>query len=276
MNKYTKMTLMRSAGRQERRDEDRREYDRPGMRGGYGEPESRFRDRDGREHYDDGRFAPMSRGGDRMPMDRIPMDRVGYPRADYMEPYSHHGTGWPMTPYVPPVYQREDWQTREEHWPREDYRPMNKIGFSVGGEMERLPRELGHEYRASAGYDHTEEMAHHPGGGFEMVGHPKSIPAFSRQMAEEWTKSMENADGSKGPHFSLEKIKQEMEQRGIKCDLYKFWAVINSIWSDDVTVAKKHNVNTMDYYIDRALAWLKDEDAVQDKAAAYYTYVFKR
>ena len=131
MNKYTKMQLMRSAGRQERRDVERRDYDRPDMRDGYSGPEDRFRDRDGRWHYDDGRFAPTSRGGE---YGGRPMDRGGYsyPRAEYMEPYSHY----PMTPYVPPVYQREGWQTRE------DYRPMNKIGFSVDGEMERLPREL--------------------------------------------------------------------------------------------------------------------------------------
>ena len=61
MDKYLKMRLMRTA---QRREDDRQGYDRPDMRDGYRGPESRFRDRDGREHYDDGRFAPMSRGGE--------------------------------------------------------------------------------------------------------------------------------------------------------------------------------------------------------------------
>lgn len=100
-------------------------------------------------------------------------------------------------------------------------------------------------------------------------------PCFNWEMAEEWTAHMENEDGTTGPHWPLERIKKEIEQRGIKCDLIKFWAVINAIYSDDVAVAKKHNVNTMDYYIDRAKAWLDDKDAVEDKAAAYYRYVVK-
>ena len=58
MNKYTKMRLMTSRSRQNGRDGDRRDYDRPDMRDGYSGPESRFRDRDGREHYDNGRYAP--------------------------------------------------------------------------------------------------------------------------------------------------------------------------------------------------------------------------
>ena len=164
MNRYTKMRLMTSRSRQEGRDGDRRDYDRPNMRDGYSGPESRFRDRDGREHYNDGRYAPMNRGG------------YGHPRSEYMEPYSHY----PMTPYVPPVYQREDWQTRE------GYRPMNKIGFSVDGEMERLPRELGHEYPMSAGYEGREEMSRHQGDGYSMVQRPRVMPVFNRQMAEEW------------------------------------------------------------------------------------------
>lgn len=96
-----------------------------------------------------------------------------------------------------------------------------------------------------------------------------------RAIAEAWTASMENKDGTVGPHWTLERINQEMEQRGIKCDPYKFWAVINSIYSDYIATAKKHNVNTMEYYVDMAKAWIEDQDAVPDKAAAYYTYVVK-
>ena len=96
MNRYTKMRLMTSRSRQDGRDGERWDYDRLNMRDGYSSPESRFRDRDGREHYNDGRYAPMSRGGAHA---GDPMDRGGYgsPRSEYMEPYSHY----PMTPYVP-------------------------------------------------------------------------------------------------------------------------------------------------------------------------------
>lgn len=98
-------------------------------------------------------------------------------------------------------------------------------------------------------------------------------PKLDKQMAMAWTAGMVNADGTAGPHWSMERIQEELEQRGIKCDPVKFWAVINAIYSDDAAVAKKHGVNTMDYYVDRAKAWLSDKDAVPDKAEAYYMYV---
>lgn len=31
----------------------------------------------------------------------------------------------------------------------------------------------------------------------------------------------------------------------------------------------------MEYYVDMAKAWIDDQDAVPDKAAAYYTHVVK-
>lgn len=98
---------------------------------------------------------------------------------------------------------------------------------------------------------------------------------FTPETAKEWTAHMENEDGTTGPHWSMERIQQEIVQRGISCDPVEFWAVINAIYSDDCAVARKHNVNTMDYYVDRAKAWLHDKDAVSDKAAAYYHYIVR-
>lgn len=98
---------------------------------------------------------------------------------------------------------------------------------------------------------------------------------FTEDIAVDWADHMKNEDGTAGPHWSMERIQQEIAQRGICCNLVEFWAVINAIYSDDCAVAKKHNVNTMDYYIDRTKAWLHDKDAVSDKAAAYYRYIVK-
>ena len=267
MNKYTKMALMRNASRQDRRNGDRRDwdYDRPDMRDGYRGPESRFRDRDGRWHYNDGRFAPTNRGEAYV---GAPMDRGGdgYPRSEYMEPYSHH----PMTPYVPPIYQYRDYQTREE------YRPMNKIGFFVDGEMEHLPRELGQEYRMSAGYDGRAEMSRRQGDGYDMGRQPRVMPVFNRQMAEDWAARMENADGTRGPHFTLEKTKEIMRQYNVDCDPMEFWAVINSLYSDYDPALKKNNASNLELYACLAKAWIEDKDAVPNKAAAYYTYVVQR
>lgn len=264
MNKHTKMQLMRAAGHQERRDSDRRDYDRPDMRDGYSGPESRFRDRDGREHYDNGRYAPMSRGGFGMEVIREAMAQMS-PRSEYMEPYSQY----PMTPYVPPVYQREDGQ----NW--EGYRPMNRIGFSVDGEMERLPRELSHDYPMSAGYEGREEMSRHQGEGYSVGQRPRVMPVFNRQMAEEWVSQMRNADGTRGPHFSMDKAKEVMKQYNVDCDPLEFYVVINSLYSDYDQALKKNNASTLELYACLAKAWIEDQDAVPDKLAAYYTYVVK-
>lgn len=73
---------------------------------------------------------------------------------------------------------------------------------------------------------------------------------FSEKIADEWTKSMKNEDGSKGPHWSKEQTRAVMVQHGIVCDPLEFYAQL-------------------------AKAWLDDKDAVEDKAAAYYAYVVK-
>ena len=264
MNRYTKMRLMTSRSRQDGRDGDRRGYDRPDMWDGYSGPESRFRDRDGREHDNDGRFARMNLGSFGMEVIRLAVARLS-PRSEYMVAYSHY----PMTPYVPPVYRREDWQTREGH------RPMNKIGFSVDGEMERLPRELGHEYPMSAGYEGREEMSRHQGEGYSVGQRPRVMPVFNRQMAEEWVSQMRNADGTRGPHFSMEKAKEVMKQYNVDCDPLEFWVVINSLYSDYDQALKKNNASTLELYACLAKAWIEDQDAVPNKLAAYYTYVVK-
>lgn len=264
MNRYTKMRLMSPRGREDGRDGDRRGYDRPDMRDGYSGPESRFRDRDGREHYNDGRYAPMNQGSFGMEVIRGAMDRLS-PRSAYMEPYSHY----PTTPYVPPVYQREDWQIREGH------RPMNKIGFSVDGEMERLPRELGHEYPMSAGYEGREEMSRHQCDGYSIGQRPRGMPVFNRQMAEEWVSQMRNADGTRGPHFSMEKAKEVMKQYNVDCDPMEFWVVLNFLYSRYDQGLKKNNASTLELYACLAKAWIEDQDAVPNKLAAYYTYVVK-
>jgi hypothetical protein len=256
---------MTSRSRQDGGDDGRRDYDRHNMRDGYSGPDSRFRDRDGREHYNDGRFAPMNRGGD---YGGDPMDRGGdgYPRSAYMEPYSHY----PITPYVPPVYRREDWQSRKGH------RPMNKIGFSVDGEMEPLPQELGHDYPMSAGYKGREEMSRRQGSGYDMGQGPKVMPVFNRQMAEEWVSQMQNSDGTRGPHFSTEKAKEVMKQYNVDCDPLEFYVVLNSLYSDYDQALKKNNASNLELYACLAKAWIEDKDAVPNKAAAYYTYVVQR
>ena len=86
---------------------------------------------------------------------------------------------------------------------------------------------------------------------------------------------MQNEDGSKGPHWSMDQVEQIMRQKNIQCDPAEFFAAVNAMFSDYSEVAQKHGVNKQDFYIDMAKAFLEDKDAVKDKAAAYYMYVVK-
>lgn len=223
--------------------------------GGY--IESRFRDRDGREHYDNGRFAPM---------------RNSYDGGAY----DNYGTEmhYPMTPYVPPIYQ--DRGGRRDSYRRDsgqNISPMNKIGFAVEGEMDRLP-EMDHNYRQMQEYKRMNEMQYGKTGE-RMAGYSQGsgyIP-FTREIAEEWTSDMENEDGTRGPHWTMEQTKQVQAQRGIECDPLEFWTAMNMIYSDYCKAAKKANANTIDFYADMAKAFLDDKDAPEDKLARYYYYI---
>lgn len=91
-----------------------------------------------------------------------------------------------------------------------------------------------------------------------------------------WTKHMKNADGSTSPHWTLEQVRQVMQQHGITSDLVEFWVVMNMLYSDGALVAKRYNVDNPSYFADLAKAWLDDKDAHEDKLARYYKYISER
>lgn len=261
MRKTGRMLMM--AGQPQNKDrrfsfgyEDRpsNNYPRDDYRGGY-EAEDKFRDKRGREHYDNGRYAPMRNDGG------------GYAESRYdggERNRDRDGRYTAQNRYDSPQSNRQGYDIWYD--PATRSRPRNMIGFER--ENEGAQSHYG-EHESG-----NEEMSHMTGNIVPMTMGKTSVQ-FTPEIAREWTANMENEDGTKGPHWSFEQAKQIVEQRGINFDPYVFWAVLNAVYSDDVKIAKKHNINTMDYYIDRALSWLKDKDAVKDKAAAYYEYVVK-
>lgn len=233
-------------------EDDRGDYgDRPRMGGGY-DVDSRFRDRRGREHYDNGRFAPMPsrRGGRRRVRSEGgggPVSRMNTgPRMDDDDDEDEmRGDFWPMPPYTVPPYGGG--------------REMNEIGF------ERVGMRADHSGRNEMEHRWSEREG----------GHARGYEEFTHEDAKEWTQQMQNEDGTTGPHWTMEQVKQVMAQHGIEHDPATFWAILNSIYSDYCAVFKKHKVNTMEMYIDMAKAWLDDKDAVKDKAGAYFECVVK-
>lgn len=103
----------------------------------------------------------------------------------------------------------------------------------------------------------------------------EDTPSFNLQMAEEWAGGMVNSDGSRGPHWSMEETRRFQEQFGIRCDEAKFWAVINSLYSDYQEALVANNASNLKTYVSLAQAWINDEDAVPDKAYAYFTHIVK-
>lgn len=116
-------------------------------------------------------------------------------------------------------------------------------------------------YMEESGYEHKKEI---------------SEKKLDKTHIHTWVSRMENADGTSGPHWSMDQTDQVMKQKGIGIDSGKFWCTMNMIYSDYVGVASKFGVNNVDFYSDMAVAFLNDKDAVSDKLAAYYTHVVKR
>ena len=202
--------------------------------GGY-EPEGRFRDRRGRDHYDNGRFAPM---------------RSGYaPEGPYGE------DGGPF---------------RMEQRGGEGMRP---IGFNSdwGGEM-----RMG----ADATLPRYREMERMPGNRPMMGGYMAEHQhrKLDERTAMEWVKSMKNADGGKSPHWTMDQIKQVAKSKGLDKEIepVELFAVLNALYSDYDPLFKKYGVSTIDFYVDMAKAWIMDEDAVENKAMAYWECVVKK
>lgn len=98
---------------------------------------------------------------------------------------------------------------------------------------------------------------------------------MTKERAEAWVNEMENADGTRGPHWKYDAIMQTMKQKGISCDPAGFYAAMNMVYSDYCVIAKKYNVNTVDFYCGLAKAFLDDEDAKENKLEKYYEYVVK-
>lgn len=201
--------------------------------------DSKFRDRRGREHYDNGRYAPRSEWEGYI---------VGDNMEKHMEPRQNH---YPV-------------ENRRNDYPRGTR--MNQIGFNTGTEMRS-------DYKTRIDAPVWNEGASMKGG--EMQRGHASSKTFDEQTAHEWMEKLKNADGTTGPHFSKEQVKGMMNQKSVQLDPMELWIAMNMLYSDYCKVAKKLNVNNVNFYMDMACAFLDDEDAVEDKLAAYYECIVK-
>lgn len=244
-----------------------------------GNAESKYRDRRGREHRENGEYAVRNYGG----MDNREMDMVsgGYGGMemgmDNMESRRRRDSRG--------RYMRSEWEDGMEDNYGNDARMrgypgrpfpvyeggrsnMNQIGFDYSGDNVRT------DYGMTAAHHTGNEMEYRKSSKMGGYSYSEGTP-MTKEMAEEWTRSMRNEDGTKGPHWTMEQVKQVMAQKGIKYDLAEFYAILNAMYSDYCAVLKKHGVNNIDFYVDLAAAWLNDSDVVPNKAAMYYECIVK-
>ena len=248
------MTYMLTRGNDDRRDESR--------------IDNRFRDGRGRDHYDNGRFAPMRSeydGGMQMGYGTSYPTHSGYesPSMGYSEPVRMGGYDYDMGA-------RRSWEIIENRGPHME--PRYDGDYNRDG-MRRVMGFAGSSY---VDHPRMDEMTHRSGE--KMPGHAsaKSMPVLTREMAEYWMENLQNEDGTKGPHWSLEDVKSIIKQRGLQVDPIRLWVGMNAEYSDNVMINRKYGVDKQEYYLESAIAkWLNDKDAVDDKEAAYFMHVIK-
>lgn len=245
-------------GSMEREYESRNGYGGNGNEGGnyardnYG-VDNRFRDRRGREHYDNGRFAPMR-------------NAYGNMGGDYGGGYSRsNSTG---REYGAENRGGREGEMRSGGYEDEEGGRMNLIGFD-------RPQELTNHYPSRIDYHGGDEMSRRTGEKMHGGAMGAMGMEFTPEIAKEWTQKLRNEDGTKGEHWSMEQVKKLMTQRGVEYNTAEVYAIMNVLYSDYCKVFKKYGFNSPEAYFDLALAWLNDTDAVDDKAMMYYECIVK-
>lgn len=201
------------------------------------------------------------------------------------ETHNAYTTGYPDHMTYEPPYGSPDMRRRYET--RGGYdgdMPMDRrMGFEQP--MDAYDTEMRRRRRAEGMFMHygSEEGGMEPirfGGMVAMEG-GKGHHKLTREMAEEWVAGMEGSDPAKphGGKWTMEQIKPIAQKYGVPTEGEKFaefWAVMNALYSDYYTVAKKYNVLNPDFFADMAMAFINDKDAVRNKAAVYYECIVEK
>ena len=103
-------------------------------------------------------------------------------------------------------------------------------------------------------------------------------PHFNEEQARKAVNKMQNEDGTKGPHWSLDETTSLASQYGVglnnRFNRYDWFVALNMIYSDYYKVIINiTNSNSPKYYVEFAKAWLNDKDIDEGKMWYYYIYV---
>ena len=104
-------------------------------------------------------------------------------------------------------------------------------------------------------------------------------PHFDEEHARYAVEEMENEDGTKGPHWTVEETTSVANQMGInlrseKHNKWDWYVAMNMIYSDfyKAVVAITGGANTK-HFAELAKAWVSDKDISEGKMWHYYVYI---
>lgn len=104
-------------------------------------------------------------------------------------------------------------------------------------------------------------------------------PHFNEECAMYAVQKMQNEDGTKGQHWSLEEAVALANQHGVdvhggKFNKYDWYVALNMIYSDFYKVIMTlAGTNRTKFFVDFAKAWLQDKDVEEGKMWYYFKYV---
>ena len=97
---------------------------------------------------------------------------------------------------------------------------------------------------------------------------------IGEDVAKCWVSKMQNKDGTKGEHWSMEQVANVIKEKGIKYELTDFYTVLNMMYSDYCTSIKKFVAPEDEAMMCASMAWdfLEDVDApsASEKLTMYF------
>lgn len=114
----------------------------------------------------------------------------------------------------------------------------------------------------------------------KIEAYDESEPDFDRETAMQWAERMQNADGSTGPHWTMNQTSAIADSMGIQAHEIPRWAwgvTMCMMYSDYYPVAVEFGLNRPEFYAALAKAFLLDKDGPgpEKKLMEYYEHIAK-
>lgn len=114
----------------------------------------------------------------------------------------------------------------------------------------------------------------------KLEDHDEPEAAFDRATAMQWAAAMRNADGTTGPHWSMDQTNAIADGMGVQETEIPRWAwgvTMNMMYSDYYPVAVEFGLNRPEFYAALAKAFLLDKDGPgpERKLMEYYEHIAK-